>query len=161
MSLSVLAGETDKGVFEVQRVASQGIAGDARLPESGGHLGLRFERIEFGAPSDRRRAVEFGRFRKRGTLGDREFVTAEATEQIACGHLHEDTSVIHDDAVVDEFLHVLNDMRREEYGRAAAAGIVAQVLHEQSAVTRVESHREIVEDHQIGVLRQNQPQSYL
>ena len=78
-----------------------------------------------------------------------------------CKPMDEDTSVIHDDAVVDEFLHVLNDMRREEYGRAAAAGIVAQVLHEQSAVTRVESHREIVEDHQIGVLRQNQPQSYL
>ena len=87
----------------------------------------------------------------------REGVSPERAEQFADGHLYQNASVIHDDTVVHELFHVLNDVRGKENGLLLALRIVAQVFYEQAAVTGVQSHREVVKHEQIGVLGENQP----
>ena len=90
-----------------------------------------------------------------------ERIAAECGEQLGHGHLHEDAPVVHDDAVVDEFLHVLDDMRGEENGFLLALGVFAQVFHEQTPVAGVEPHRKVVEYEQLGILRQDEPERHL
>ena len=52
-------------------------------------------------------------------------------------------------------------MRGEEHGLPLGLGEVAQVIDEQTTVSRVEPHREVVEHQQVGVLRQDQSQGDL
>lgn len=115
------------------------------------------ERIEFGAPVHDARVVEAVAGGDRDVGARREGVSPERAEQFADGHLYQNASVIHDDTVVHELFHVLNDVRGKENGLLLALRIVAQVFYEQAAVTGVQSHREVVKHEQIGVLGENQP----
>ena len=75
--------------------------------------------------------------------------------------LDEDTSVIHDDAVVYQAFHILNDVRGQENSFVFRAGIVTQIVHEEAAIAGVQTEREIVQYQQFWVLRQDKSQCHL
>ena len=75
--------------------------------------------------------------------------------------LYQHAVVVHDDDVVDESFHVLNNMRRKEYGFMFGLAVFPHVVDEEAAVAGVETQREVIEDKQVGVLCQNEPECHL
>ena len=75
--------------------------------------------------------------------------------------LQQDPAVIHDDAVVHQTFHVLDDVGSQEDGLALGLGIFPQVVHEQAAVAGVETQGEIVQDQEVGILGQDKSQGHL
>lgn len=97
---------------------------------------LRQEREGFQRISDKRRMVEILIFRHLVTFGQRAGIAAYRVQQFLYGLLDEDASVIHDDAVVYQPFHILNDVRGQENSFVFRAGIVTQIVHEETAVAR-------------------------
>ena len=81
--------------------------------------------------------------------------------QVGRALVEQDVSVIHDDAVVDDLLQVLDDVRRQEDGLPFRLGIVSQVLAEKPAVARIEAEGEIVQHQQVGILGEDEAQGHL
>lgn len=65
--------------------------------------------------------------------------------------LYQHAVVVHDDDVVDESFHVLNNMRSKEYGFMFGLTVFPHVVDEEAAVAGVETQREVIEDKQVGV----------
>ena len=74
-----------------------------------------------------------------------ERITAKRIEQLLHRFLDQDAPVIHDDAVVDQPFHILDDVRSEENGFGFGFGVLPQVFDKEPAVTGIESHREVVQ----------------
>ena len=88
-------------------------------------------------------------------------VNPEIAQDLRYRALQQDAAVIHDDAVVHQTFHVLDDMGSQEDGLALGLGIFPQVIHEQAAVTRVETQGEIVQDQEVGILGKDKTQGHL
>ena len=105
--------------------------------------------------------VEILIFRHLVTFGQRAGIAAYRVQQFLYGLLDEDASVIHDDAVVYQPFHILNDVRGQENSFVFRAGIVTQIVHEETAVAGIQTEREIVQYQQFWVLCQDKSQCHL
>ena len=105
--------------------------------------------------------VEILIFRHLVTFGQRAGIAAYRVQQFLYGLLDKDASVIHDDAVVYQALHVLNDVRGQENCFVFRTGVVAQIVHKEAAVAGVQAEREIVQHQQFRILRQDKSQCHL
>ena len=88
--------------------------------------------------------VEVFIFRHLVTLGQRAGIAAYRVQQFLYGLLDEDTSVIHDDAVVQAF-HILNDVRGQEKQFCFPSGHSHADSPRRGGDSRVQTEREIVQ----------------
>ena len=161
MVRSVFSGQPDEGIFEIECFYGEVVARDSGPSQTQADLLGRQEGAELAAPAQHGGVAQVAVRRQHRVVRTAERVAAEGAQQFFDGHLHENAPVVHDDAVVDEPLHVLDDVRGEKDGLALGPGKVAQVVDEEAPVARVEPHREVVEHQQVGILREDQPEGHL
>lgn len=88
-------------------------------------------------------------------------ILEETAGECADSAVEEDSSIVHDDAVIHKFLHILYNMRGHEHRLPLGLGVVAQILDKESAVAWIKSERKVVQHEQIGILGQYESQSHL
>lgn len=158
----ILAGKTDESVFETDGFGLKVGERYGSLFEDGFHLGGVEERVSLERiANDGGMVARLGEGDVGASVGDGGGVAFEAVHQRVDRLLSEDLAIVHDDAVVDEALHVLNDMRCEEHRLVFGASIVAKIVDEKSAIAGVETEREVVEDKELGVLGEDEAEGDL
>lgn len=90
-----------------------------------------------------------------------DFIDVQIGEYLSGGHLQENFSVVHDDALLNEALHVLNDVAGNKNGFAPRENVLLQVVNEETAVARVKAEGEVVKYEQVCVLRQDESKNHL
>ena len=71
-------------------------------------------------------------------FADGKGVAVEGLHQLPHRHLDKDFPVVEDDTVVDQPLHILDDMGGEEDCLVAPSGVVPEIVDEEAPVAGVE-----------------------
>ncbi len=159
---SVFPGESDENVFEVHFLSFQVGVGDAPASKVMFYVSSILETVQFATPADEAGVVDLFVCGQCGRLAfGIEAVAQEAVHEFAYRFLQEDAPVVENDTVVDEFLHILNDVGGKKDRFMFVFGVVAEVVDEEAPIPGIETQGEVVENEQVGILSHNQSECYL
>ena len=87
--------------------------------------------------------------------------TMEAFVDMPQRTLHQDAAIVHDNAIIDQSFQILNDVRGKEDRLTLTVRPIPEIFDKESTITRIETHREIIENQQFGILCQEQTECHL